>query len=154
MTHFSRLRNRTARATQCGAMLIEALIALLIFSLGILGVVGLQATAIQQSTDARYRMEAAQLVERLIGQMWTSDRTVANLQTQFNNCTSGACVGYADWYAAVAATLPGVAIVGLTAPTVNVDANGLVTITVFWRAPTDAIEAAPHRYSSSAQIQQ
>ena len=44
---------------QGGFMLIEALIAILIFSIGILGIVGLQAAAVNQSTDARYRSEAA-----------------------------------------------------------------------------------------------
>lgn len=142
-----------APRAQAGATLLEALVAILIFSLGILGTVGLQATAVQQSTDARNRTEATQLVDRLIGRMWTSNRTVANLQAQFNDCTSAACTGYADWYAEVAATLPGVTLTGTTKPTVNVDATGLVTITVFWRAPTDPV-GSRHRYDSETQIPQ
>jgi type IV pilus assembly protein PilV len=42
-------------------MLLEALIAILIFSFGILGLVGLQANAINLSTDAKYRADAALL---------------------------------------------------------------------------------------------
>ena len=53
--------HKPLRHAQSGVMLLEALIAILIFSLGILALIGLQATAISQSTDARYRSEAALL---------------------------------------------------------------------------------------------
>ena len=93
---------RAPRRSQHGAMLLEALVALLIFSFGILGVVGLQAAAVQQSTDARYRSEAAQLVDQLIGQMWTTSRTPSALQATFNSCSGSTCTGYASWAATVA----------------------------------------------------
>jgi type IV pilus assembly protein PilV len=131
-------------------MLIEALIAILIFSVGILGIVGLQATAVKQSTDARYRAEAAQLVEQLVGQMWTSNRATATLQTQYN--TGGA--GYNAWYDQVAAVLPGVSNTSDsdTKPMVNVDGDGIVTVNVFWRQPGDDANASPHRYDIQTQI--
>src|SRR5439155_165247 len=46
---------------QDGVMLLEALIAILIFSIGILAVVGLQAVSIRNVTDAKHRTEAAYL---------------------------------------------------------------------------------------------
>jgi type IV pilus assembly protein PilV len=61
----------TARA-QAGVMLLEALIGILIFSLGILSLVALQATSIQLTSDAKYRTDASLLANRLIGQMWAS----------------------------------------------------------------------------------
>lgn len=138
------------RRSQRGVMLIEALIAILIFSVGILGIVGLQATAVKQSTDARYRAEAAQLVEQLVGEMWTSDRTTTNLQTQFN--TGG--VAYTTWYNQVAALLPGVSnsADSDTKPMVNVDGDGIVTINIFWRQPGDDASGSPHRYDVQTQI--
>lgn len=139
---------------QQGAVLMEALVAILIFSFGILGIVGMQATAIQQSSDARYRADAALLVEQLIGEMWVGDRAVANLQTLYNTCSSSSCTGYQGWYGRVAATLPGVATVGATRPTISVDAAGLVTVSVFWRAPNENPADPPHVYSSTAQIRQ
>ena len=45
---------RLAR-TQAGVMLIEALIGILIFSIGILALIGMQGAAIRNTTDARYR---------------------------------------------------------------------------------------------------
>lgn len=56
--------------SQSGVMLLEALIAILIFSLGILGVVGLQASAISSVHDAKFRTDAGLLANELIGQMW------------------------------------------------------------------------------------
>jgi type IV pilus assembly protein PilV len=132
-------------------MLLEALIAILIFSIGILGIVGLQATAVKQSTDARYRAEAALLADQLIGQMWVSNRTTSNLQTQFNSATAGA--GYQAWLARVSGTLPGVTATS-NPPAVNVTANGVVTISVFWLAPNEEPGADPHRYDVEAQIGQ
>ena len=75
--------SRTNTNGQSGVILIEALVAILIFSVGILALVGLQATAIKQSTDARYRTEAAALANELIAEMWVSDRTTATLITNF-----------------------------------------------------------------------
>lgn len=51
---------------QSGVILLEALLAILIFSLGILALVGLQAAAVKQSADAKYRTEAALLANEVI----------------------------------------------------------------------------------------
>ena len=65
---------------QAGSMLLEAFIAILIFSMGILAIVGMQASAVKSSADAKYRSEASLLANELIGQMWVSDRTRAASQ--------------------------------------------------------------------------
>jgi type IV pilus assembly protein PilV len=144
-----------ARRPQRGMMLIEALIAILIFSVGILGIVGLQATAVQQSGDARYRAQAAELAQQLLGQMWTGDRTAATLQTNYN-CTppcSGAGTPYQTWYAQVSAALPGVATDSNLQPAVSVDAQGIVVMTLYWRQPSDD-PASKHQYQVQSQIGQ
>jgi type IV pilus assembly protein PilV len=46
-------------------MIIEALIAILIFSLGILGMIAMGGTAIGAQSDARYRTDAARLTETM-----------------------------------------------------------------------------------------
>jgi len=145
MTAYS--RPNTTR--QSGVILIEALVAILIFSIGILALVGLQATAIKQSTDARYRTEAAALANELIAEMWVSDRTTATLITNF--ATGGPL--YTAWANRVAGVLPG----GI-APTVTIDAAGTaipgrVLVTVQWRAPNEPAGAAAHNYRTSAVIQ-
>lgn len=112
--------------SQRGAALLEALISILILSFGILAIIGLQATSVRLSTDAKYRSDAALAVNQLVGEMVSGDRTTATLQAAYQ--TGGA--SYAAWRAGL--LLPGVA---TNQPTVVFGANGLVTITLFWQAP-------------------
>jgi type IV pilus assembly protein PilV len=137
-------------------MLLEALIAILIFSIGILGVVGMQAMSVKQSTDARYRIEAALLAQQLLGRMWVSNRTATVLNTNFSSAACAAsttCTTYNTWYASVASTLPGVAAVGATAPEVTVGSDGTVMIKLRWLAPGDDA-TAPHEYKVITRISQ
>ncbi len=163
------MKQHTSQASrQSGVMLIEALIAILIFSIGVLGIIGLQGSAVKVSTDAKYRSEAALLANELIGHMWASDRTQATLQAAYASATNGAGYQQWAWIGSVAATpgtqaapavgtvlgtLPGamanpptVAIVpsvGTAVPTSQ------VTITIFWQVPG---EATVHNYMIMAQI--
>lgn len=56
-----------------GFVLLEVLVALLIFSLGLLGMIGFQASAAKIASDSRFRTEAAMLADELIGRMSMSD---------------------------------------------------------------------------------
>jgi len=128
---------------QSGILLLEGLIAILIFSLGILAVVGMQAMAVKQVTDAQYRSQASMLANQLLGKMWVSSRNTATLQNDFN--TGG--TEYTSWLNnSVATTLPGVA---TYPPTVNVSGTNLVTVTVNWAPPG----SDKHSYVTIAQIQ-
>lgn len=126
-------------------MLLEGLIAILIFSLGILAIVGMQAAAVRNVGEAKYRSEASLLVSKLLGTMWSSDRTTATLQTRFN--TGGD--DYNTWRGTVSNALPQV---GTYPPTVVVDDQGIVTITVRWLAPSAPTGSDPHKYTAVAQI--
>jgi type IV pilus modification protein PilV len=70
---------------QKGVMLLEALIAILVFSLGILAMVGMQAVAIGHSGQAKYRADASFAVNKLFAMMWVD--TDANMNQY---ATSGA----------------------------------------------------------------
>jgi type IV pilus assembly protein PilV len=141
---------------QQGSMLLEALIAILIFSMGILAIVGLQATSVKLSGDAKYRSDASLLVNQLIGQMWVSDRTPATLQANFQGAAGNGGAAYTAWLATVqdtqsglpgtAANPPSVVIVPVAGTTTT---SSLVTITLWWQAPT---ELSAHSYTAVAQI--
>jgi type IV pilus assembly protein PilV len=143
---------------QSGVMLLEALIAILVFSLGILSLVALQATAVQLTSDAKYRTDATLLANRLIGQMWTSGYSPADLETKFE--TNGTL--YNAWLANVSGKegLPGVvaATTGVvsTLPTVEVTPVTLLTadveIRIFWRTPEMPLNAAGHQLVVVSQI--
>lgn len=136
---------RTRRTThharaQKGIVLLEALVAILIFSLGILGLIGLQAVSIQNTSESQFRVEAANLANTVLAQIRTADPlTRVNLfQTNGGSVT----VGYTAWYNRVAdpsTGLPGAA-VAANRPTVVFSGagNDTVTVTMIWQAKTDS----------------
>ncbi len=148
-------------APQKGSVLLEALFGILIFSMGILALVGLQASSIKQVSSAKYRSDASLLAEQLVGQMWIGDRSTANLNANFSSPSGPAFIA---WSAQVAAVLPGTA---ANPPTVTIKpfAGGAVmgsiayvthsevTITVLWKLATEAATEPAHRYTLVAQVQ-
>lgn len=70
-----RLANSSRRG-QAGVALLEVLVSVLLFSLGVLGLIGLQARAINLSIDAEDRNRAALIANDIAATMWTT-RTVA-----------------------------------------------------------------------------
>ena len=139
-------------------MLIEVLCALLIFAAGILAIVGLQATSVQQASAARFRAVAALQASDLIGRMWVSDRTAATLQAYFaSTSSSSGNTGYTSWYTALQGS--GLPLVASQPPTVTFTtvsgggssavASSLATITIYWKAPGDT---SAHKYVALAQV--
>lgn len=63
---------------QRGVVLLESLIAILVFSLGVLGIVGLQAAMIKNTTDANFRTVASFVAQQRIGMIWADPGNVAN----------------------------------------------------------------------------
>ncbi|TXH32937.1 MAG: type IV pilus modification protein PilV [Burkholderiaceae bacterium] len=142
--------HRGTQKTQAGVMLLEALVAILIFSVGILGIVKLQATSIQQSSAAEYRTIASMMANDVISQMWVSDKTPATLKTNFESAGGG--TAYTQWQSQVIASgLPGVSATQ-NAPTIAITggtASSQAVVTVFWKAP---FEADVRRFTAIAQI--
>lgn len=128
--------NVKLRKEQKGSMLLEALIAILIFSMGILALMGMQATAINTVSESKYRSDAGFLVNRIIGQIWADRANIATYAC--NPCTTGN--GNTDtraWVTEIqsgALQLPGVTD-AVNQPTITLGASNQVQIQVFWQAP-------------------
>jgi len=125
------------RSPQQGSFMLEALIAILIVALGILGTVGLYARSIQNVDDAKFRGEAALLANTLLGQMWVNDTKQANLTAKFDSGGGGA--EFVEFAAMVLQRLPNSA---TRPPTVTVTAgptptSSNVLITIWWVNPSD-----------------
>lgn len=159
------LRSNQSLNKNAGFMLLEALVSIVIFSVGVLAIVGMQAVAVKVTSDAKYRSDAALLANQLIGQMWTSNRTQAVLQNNFSG-PSGA--GYQAWAwsgvggggsqsapatGTVLQALPGAQAnpptVVISPVTATATATSFVTITIFWQPPNDPDQ---HNYVTVAQI--
>jgi type IV pilus assembly protein PilV len=132
------------KKSQGGVALLEALVGILIFSVGILALMGLQAQSIRNTVEAKYRNEAAYLANRIVGQMWVDRANLAAYDTG-----GGASLNMVAWRNQVAATLPGIVAAGVNSPTIDVAANQ-VTVTVFWRMP--GADSATRQLQVVAQI--
>ena len=63
------MRNRAMRRFQHGVFLIEVLVAITIFAIGILAMISMQAVSIAAQNDSQYRAEAEHLIDQLTSQM-------------------------------------------------------------------------------------
>ncbi len=139
------------RKSQSGVMLLEALIGILIFSLGVLALVGMQALATKVATESRERAEASNLASQLIGEMWINRGNLANY-----NYTAGSGAIPAtltSWVSQVQAALPNADVylpsVEVGTPTLPGVAGNEVVITVRWMAPG---ATTPRRFQMAAYI--
>lgn len=130
-------------------MLLEALIAILIFSFGILALVGMQANSIAIVADAKYRTDASFFADQIVGQMWVNQTNLATYAC--DPCTSSN--GNADtqaWYDEMSSgalySLPGVG-AGAAQPSIVVNGN-VVTVTVNWQPRN----GATHSHVVTAQV--
>lgn len=156
-------RERVVRglSEQRGAYLLEALIGILIFSLGILGIVGLQAQAMRFTNDSEYRAEAVYLANSLISQMWTDDRAL--LKSKYDSTVGGA--EYVNFKAKVDLALSGatvpdpdvlvdapLAVDGVTAmPAAPSNTSSVVQVRIQWRLPGDTVL---HNYTTTGVVGQ
>jgi len=142
---------------QQGVMLIEALIGILIFSIGILAIIMMQAQAISAQSDAQYRTEAANFSNQLASNIWLNttrtngtidSASLANFNHQTTNsvwCTftgnpspSSVVSAWANKVINVGSGLPGTDNSMLS---VSIDTSptgyNKVTIQICWKGPND-----------------
>lgn len=124
-----------------GFTLLEVLISLVVFSIGVIGLVKLQARASSAAVESEDRTRAALLAEDLISTMWlrgTSSLDSTTLSAWEARLTDTAALG-----------LPGT-------PSYSVAASaGVTTVTITWQAPTrtdGAASAVQSRYATSVVI--
>jgi type IV pilus assembly protein PilV len=127
--------NTPARPVQRGFLLLEVVAALLLFSLGLLGMIQLQARASQLSIDAEDRSRAALLANEMVASMW------AQRKLKVDDATLLA------WQAKVADPAAG----GLQdgRGVVNNNDPALAIITVMWTPVAGQTVRLDHQYSTS-----
>jgi type IV pilus assembly protein PilV len=173
---------KAMKTYQSGIIFLEALIGILIFSMGILSLVAMQSASINVVADAQYRIEAVNAANQLLAQMWVNvDRTnPTTLQTSlatFNHRTTGN-PDECSFTGPDSGNPPGNAIVEAWSNLVNtgdaggggsipllpgskptmqqivVDpgSNNQVRITVCWQAPSTSPDTSAHRHTLVAYI--
>jgi type IV pilus assembly protein PilV len=115
------------KAAQQGVVLIESMVAILIFSMGVLAIVGLQTAMIKNTADSKFRAEASYIAQTRIGEMWADPANVAS---------------YVEANTDISALLPG------GTRTVTQPVAGQVTVTVTWQQPGES----QHNFTTTARI--
>ena len=154
------------KQAQAGLFLLEALIAILIFSLGILGMVAMGGTAIASQSDAQHRTEAANFASDIVAKIALNvDRAnpasvaaFSHLPTVGGYCnftgavaTNAVVLDWVDRVRGAVAGVPGLPGATATSESVLVETGAAfnkVTVTVCWKPPsTSATPLAPwHRH--------
>jgi type IV pilus assembly protein PilV len=118
---------------QNGIALLESLIALLIFSMGILAIAGLQGFMIKGTSEAKNRSDASVIAQRRVAMMWADAKaTPAALQAAYTEANTAV------------PELPN----GLRSTTFNVAVPDAVTVRVAWTSPGEP----QHFYTTNASI--
>lgn len=124
-SHVSFVEPPRMKSSQQGAVLLESMIALLIFSMGILALVGLQAAMVSNTTASTYREEASYIAQQKLGELWTTDpANIVAADTVVTALPNGKS----------SVTLPGA---------------GQVQVVITWQQPGDA---AVHNVTLNARI--
>jgi type IV pilus assembly protein PilV len=157
------------KTSQSGMMLIEALIAILIFSLGILGMVAMGSVAIAAQSDAQYRTEAANYANEIASEIAidiAQNNYTASLPNYAHQPAAGGYCAFAgpastqpivaNWVNRVAGVtdpkrgLPGATVTSQQIAVNTTPGSGFnqVTITICWQPPSSkAVAFAPmHQY--------
>ncbi len=140
----------SSRNAQSGVMLLEALIGILIFSIGILAMIGMQVIGIRLASDSRDRAEASNLASQLVGEMWLNRAALASYQYAGSGTPPTALT---NWIARVDASLPGAAanrpIVTVGASPLGASVGTQTTVTLRWTSPSDT---TVHQFVMTAYI--
>ena len=136
---------------QAGAGLIESLISLVILSVGMLGLIAMQAFLIQENSDSRTRMEAGFFATSLLGNA-AADAAHAGCFI-VNSAATAPCTSVdaraqaTQWINDVLAALPSAAALP---PVVAYDAtNGQMSVTLRWQPHGDT---TIHNYVAISQV--
>lgn len=125
-------------------MLLEALVGVLIFSLGVMALVAMQSVSISNVSNARYRTEAAFLANEILSAAWV-DRGVNGANLDNFRYPGGTAAGLVPWANKVGTLMPRAGDYPPTivvAPIAGVTGRQL-TVTIRWQAP-DALAPSNH----------
>jgi type IV pilus assembly protein PilV len=106
----------SGRSIQQGSVLIESMVAVVIFSMGVLSLVGLQSAMIKNSNDNRYRAEAQLIAQTHLSNMMAYGADAATYVSQIDSSK-------------IQLQLPNGT---LTCSSIT---NSMITVTVGWQVP-------------------
>lgn len=122
-----------------GVVLLEVLISILLFSFGVLGLVGLQVVATQSSINSQDRAIASILANDMVSQMW--------IRKNGSIAAPAVAADIAIWKLKVQNSVLSNAIGDVT------QAGDIATITITWKAPTKTAADNRNKYETNVAVQ-
>jgi type IV pilus assembly protein PilV len=126
-------RRHPLRHRRHGGTLLEGMLTVVMFSVGLLAILRLLAASIVESGNVQCRSEASLLANDLISQMWTGDRSFKGINDRFGKTSAD---DYQRWLAVVKERLPGISETNNT-PKVTIDSDRTVTVSLYWKSSGD-----------------
>ena len=150
---------RRKNFAESGYVLLEALISVVIFAIGVLGLIAMLGTAIKNNSEVESRFAACLIASELIGRMWADNRIPSVLQSDYQGGEGSDGVDYTDWLTSIisnkrlpgvssTANVPVVRIETVDGPSPPDSAKSRVTITLRWQMPG----GDPHNYVVTTMI--
>jgi len=136
-----RHRTPSSRLSTRGFTLVEVLIAILVFSFGVLGAAAMQAVTVQAATQNSNRSRAALLANEMVSTLWAAQSSTpgsADLSAWTTKVATPTVSGLPNGSGTVAACT-GIA--------------NCAVITITWKAPSAKVAAAASRYTTTVVIQ-
>ncbi|MCR4346808.1 MAG: type IV pilus modification protein PilV [Sulfuricaulis sp.] len=145
------IHNNRSRPRHQGFSLIEVMVALLVLSIGLLGLAALQTTSLQFNTGSYYRTQATFLAYDILDRMRansigvkagsynaTTSAAAAAAKADTTACSTGcnttdlAKYDLGEWYRRMEIMLPGSTLPTNNYALISRDAANVVTITINW----------------------
>lgn len=120
-------------SSQQGVVILEALIAILIFSFGVLGIVGMQANMVKNTSESKNRADAGYIVQQQVGMLW-ADPTILPAEGTTTQTD-------------ISTLLPS-GTLSVVRGTTGANTRNLFTITVTWQQPGQD----QHNFTTTASI--
>lgn len=127
------------QSKQAGSTLLEGLIAIAIFSIGLLGLAAFQLTAMRQGQQARYRAMASFYAEQILSQA-QSDVAALSSYISSSNCTAASNgaggSNFVSWCTSMKTNSDTTMRLPITSASVS-NNSGTVTVSITWKADKD-----------------
>ena len=119
-----------------GESLISSMLAMLVFSAGIMSMLGLLSNTLIETASVEYRSKASAIASNTLINMMIGDKSLGNLRAQYA-APNG--VQYQEFLKRVQSNLPGT-LEEKNFPTISIENKGVVEIKIKWKSPSDQLD--------------
>ena len=118
-----------------GESLISSMLSMLVFSAGIMSLLGLLTNTLIETASVEYRSKASAIASTTLVNMMVGDKALGNLKMQYA-APNGA--QYQEFLRRVQSNLPGT-LEEKNYPTISVGEKDVVEIKIKWKSPSDQL---------------